>query len=240
MAQHGKKFAAALARVEQEKLYTPAEAVALAKELSFTKFNETVEIHARLGIDPRHSDQQVRSVVILPHGLGKTVRILAFVEGEAVQVAQDAGVDIIATDEIIEKIDKEGWLDFDATLAIPSMMRKIGRLGKALGRKGLMPSPKAGNVVQPEDIAQAVQEAKAGKVQFRNDKTANLHIPIGKVNFEVNQLVENMAALMDAIRRNKPSSSKGAFIKRLVVTTTMGPGIRVDPNLALSMTPEEQ
>jgi large subunit ribosomal protein L1 len=238
MAQ-GKKYLAAAAKVSREKLYAPAEALALAKEVSFTKFDETVELHARLGIDPRHSEQQVRSTVLLPYGLGKTVRILAFVEGEAVQIAEQAGVDIIATDEIIEKIDKEGWLEFDATLAIPSMMRKIGRLGKALGRRGLMPSPKSGNVVQPEDIPNAVQEARAGRVAYRNDKTANIHVPLGKVSFEVEKLVGNMAAFMDSLRRAKPASAKGAYIKRLVVTTTMGPGIRVDPNLALAMSPDE-
>lgn len=236
---HGKKFSAALAKVDIEKLYSPQEAIALAKEIAFAKFNETVELHFRLGIDPRHSDQQVRSTVILPHGLGKTVRILAFVEGEAVKIAEDAGVDFIATDEVIERIEKEGWLDFDATLAIPSMMRKIGKLGKTLGRKGLMPSPKAGNVVQPEDIPQAVSEAKAGKVQFRNDKTGNLHVPIGKIGFEVDQLSDNLAALLDGVQRAKPSSAKGTYIKRLVLTTTMGPGIRIDPNLASSLNADD-
>jgi len=235
----GKKYKAAAEKVDRSKLHTPQEALALAKELSFVAFDETVEIHTRLNVDPRHSDQQVRSTVLLPHGLGKTVRILAFVEGEAVQAAEAAGVDIIADDEIIKKIEKEGWVEFDTAIAIPSMMRKIGRLGRVLGRRGLMPSPKAGTVVQPDEIARAVEEARAGRLAYRNDKTANLHVPIGKVSFEVDKLHDNMGAFMDSLRRSRPAASKGQFIRRCVVTTTMGPGILVDPNLALAMEVEE-
>ena len=235
----GKKFKAAAEKVDRTKLYTPQEALALAKELSFTKFDETVEIHARLNIDPRHSDQQVRSTVLLPHGLGKTVRILAFVEGEAVQIAEEAGVDIIADDEIIDKIEKEGWVEFDTAIAIPSMMRKIGKLGRALGRRGLMPSPKAGTVIQPDEIARAVEEARAGRLAYRNDKTANVHVPIGKVSFDVDKLQGNMAAFMDSLRRSRPAATKGLLVRRCVVTTTMGPGILVDPSLALGMEVEE-
>ncbi len=235
MARQGKKYLAALEKVDQDRLYEPREAIELLKSIAFAKFNETVEVHCRLNIDPRHSDQQVRSTVLLPNGLGKTVRILAFVEGEAVQIAKDAGVDIIADDEIINKIEKEGWLEFDAALAIPSMMRKIGRLGKSLGRRGLMPSPKSGTVVQPEDLAQAVQEARAGRVAYRNDKTGNIHVPVGRVGFEVTHIEENMAAFMESLRASRPAAVKGAFVKRCVITSTMAPGIRVEPNSAINM-----
>ncbi len=231
----GKKFQVALEQVDRERLYTPDEALTLAKKVAFAKFDETVEVHIRLGIDPRHSDQQVRTTVLLPYGLGKEVRILAFVEGEAVQLAEQAGVDIIADDEILTKIEKEGWVEFDTAIAIPSMMRKIGKLGRVLGRRGLMPNPKSGTVVQPENLAQAVQEARAGRVAYRNDKTANIHVPIGKVSFEVDQLYGNMAAFMDTLRRARPAAAKGNFVRRCVVTTTIGPGIRVDPFMALAM-----
>ncbi len=237
MPKRGKKYLAAAQKVDNDKLYTPEEAIKLAKEVAPANFDETVELHVRLGIDPRHSDQQVRSTVILPHGLGKPVRVLVFAEGDAARIAKEAGADIIADDEIIAKIANEGWTDFDVALAVPEMMRKIGRLGRVLGRKGLMPNPKAGTLVQPEDLPRAIQEAKAGRVEFRNDKTANIHVPIGKVSFTEQQLLDNMAAVMDAIRRNRPASAKGTYVKRVVVTTTMGPGIKVDPNLALAMQP---
>lgn len=236
----GKQFQAALAKVDREKLYEPREALELIKEVAYGKFDETVEVHCRLNIDPRHSDQQVRTTVLLPHGLGKTVRILAFVEGEAVQYAQDAGADIIADDEIINKIEKEGWVDFDAAIAVPSMMRKIGKLGRVLGRRGLMPSPKSGSVVQPEEIPRAIEEARAGRVAYRNDKTGNVHVPIGKVRFDINQLEGNMAAFMESLRVVRPAASKGQFVRRCVVTSTMGPGIRIDPMTALTMAIEEE
>lgn len=232
---HGKQFAAALEKVDRDKLYEPMEALELIKSVSFTKFDETVEVHCRLNIDPRHSDQQVRTTVLLPHGLGKTVRILAFVEGEAVKIAEDAGADIIADDEIIRKIEKDGWVDFDAAIAIPSMMRKIGKLGRVLGRRGLMPSPKSGTVVQPDDIERAINEARAGRVAYRNDKTGNVHVPVGKISFDVRSLEGNMAAFMESLRVARPAAAKGQFVRRCVVTSTMGPGIRVEPNLALNM-----
>jgi large subunit ribosomal protein L1 len=237
MAQHGKKYNAALEKIDRDTLYSPEEAIKIAKEVAPAKFNETVELHLRLGVDPRHSDQQVRSTVLLPNGLGKTVRVLVFAEGEGARIAQDAGADFVADDELINKIANEGWVEFDVALAVPDMMRKIGRLGKVLGRKGLMPNPKAGTLVQPDDIPRAIEEARAGRVEFRNDKTANIHLPIGKTSFTEQQLVENMAAVMDAIRRNRPAAAKGTYLRRVVVTTTMGPGIRVDPNVALAMTP---
>jgi len=233
--KHGKKFAEALAKVDRQRLYSPEEAIRLIKEVSFAKFDETVELHVRLGIDPRHSDQQVRTTVILPHGLGKVVRVLVFAEGEGARIAEEAGADIVADDEVIARIANEGWTEFDVALAVPDMMRKIGRLGKVLGRRGLMPNPKAGTLIPPEDIPRAIEEARAGRVEFRNDKTANVHVPIGKVSFSEEQLRDNMAAVMDALRRARPTSAKGAYVRRVVVTSTMGPGIRVDTNAALNM-----
>lgn len=238
MAKHGKNYLAAAEKVDRTHLYTPEEAIKLAKDVASAKFDETVELHLRLGIDPRHSDQQIRSTVILPHGLGKTVRVLVFAEGDAARAAEEAGADIVADDEIIAKIS-DGWVEFDVALAVPEMMRKIGRLGKVLGRRGLMPNPKAGTLVQPDEIPRAIEEAKAGRVEFRNDKTANLHLPIGKASFTEEQLLGNLAAVMDAIRRNRPSAAKGTFLRRAVVSTTMGPGIKIDPYIALNMTPEE-
>lgn len=237
MPKHGKKYEAAAAKIDRDTLYTPEEAVKLLKEVAPAKFDETVELHVRLGIDPRHSDQQIRTTVLLPHGLGKTVRVLVFAEGEAAKIAQDAGADYVADDELIAKIANEGWTEFDVALAVPDMMRKIGRLGKVLGRKGLMPNPKGGTLVPAEDIPRAIEEARAGRVEYRNDKTANIHVPIGKVSFSEEQLLGNLGAIMDSLRRNRPAAAKGAFVRRAVITSTMGPGIRMEPNLALAMTP---
>lgn len=235
MTKHGKKYLAAAAKVDREQLYTPAEAVALAKETSISKFDGTVEIHMRLGVDPRHADQQVRDVVVLPHGLGKTVRVLVFAQGEGASLAREAGADLVADDdETLAKI-QAGWTDFDVAIATPDMMGKVGRLGRVLGPRGLMPNPKAGTVVQAEDIPRVVNESKAGRVEFRLDKTANLHVPIGKVSFEQNKLYENLAALMEAVKKARPAASKGTYIKRITLTTTMGPGIKVDPNQAQAM-----
>jgi len=234
MAKHGKRYNDAIKQIDRTKLYTPEEAVRLVKELATAKFDETIEMHFRLGIDPRHADQQLRNTVILPHGLGKEVRILVFAEGEAARIAQEAGADIVADDEIINKIN-DGWVEFDVALAVPEMMRKIGKLGRVLGRRGLMPSPKSGTLVQPEDLAEAIREARAGRLEFRNDRTANVHVPIGKASFEYQKLYENMVAMIDAIRRNKPSGAKGTYIKRIVITSTMGPAIRIDPAVALDV-----
>ncbi len=234
MAKHGKKYLAAAAKIEADRLYNPKEAVALARATAVTKFDSTVEIHMRLGVDPRHADQQVRDVVVLPHGLGKTVRVLVFAQGDGAQFARDAGADIVADDEIINKI-QGGWTDFDVAIATPDMMGKVGRLGRVLGPRGLMPSPKAGTVVPAEDVARVINEAKAGRVEFRVDKTANLHIPIGKASFDEIKLYENLAALMEAVKKARPATSKGAYIKRVTLTTTMGPGIKVDPTQAQSM-----
>ncbi len=227
MAQHGKKYLAAVAKIDRNKNYSPAEAVTLVKETSYAGFNATVEVHIRLGVDPRHADQQVRDVVVLPHGLGKTVRVIVFAQGEGVNLARDAGADVIADDEIIARI-QAGWTEFDVAIATPDMMGKVGRLGRILGPRGLMPSPKAGTVVPAEDIGRVVNEAKAGRVEFRVDKTANLHVPIGKVAFEEKMLFENLAALMEAVKKARPTSTKGTYIRRVTLTSTMGPGIKVD------------
>jgi large subunit ribosomal protein L1 len=235
MAKHGKKYLAALAKVDPDKIYSPDEALALAKETSPVKFDATVEVHMRLGVDPRHADQQVRDVVVLPHGIGKEVRVLVFAQGEGVTLAREAGADFIADDdEMIKKI-QDGWTDFDVSIATPDMMGKVGRLGRVLGPRGLMPSPKAGTVVQTEDIPRVVEEAKAGRVEFRVDKTANLHVMIGKVSFDKNKLYDNMSVLMDAVKKARPPASKGTYIKRVTVTTSMGPGIKVDPIQAQQM-----
>lgn len=235
MAKHGKKYMAAAAKVDANQAYPPVKALELARETSTTNFDATVEVHLRLGVDPRHADQQVRDVVVLPHGLGKTVRVLVFAQGEGAALAREAGADYVADDdELINKI-QSGWTDFDVAVATPDMMGKVGRLGRILGPRGLMPNPKAGTVVPAEDIPRVVREAKAGRVEFRVDKTANLHVPIGKVSFETKKLYENLAALMDAVKKARPSAAKGTYIKRVSVTTTMGPGIKVDPVQAQSM-----
>jgi large subunit ribosomal protein L1 len=239
MAKHGKKYLAALAKVDINHWYTPEEAVALVKETHFVNFDSTVEVHMRLGVDPRHADQQVRDVVVLPHGLGKSVRVLVFAQGDGATLAREAGADVVADDdETIAKI-QAGWTDFDVAIATPDLMGKVGRLGRVLGPRGLMPNPKAGTVVPAEDLPRVINESKAGRVEFRVDKTANLHIPIGKASFAEKQLYENLAALMEAIKKARPASVKGAFIKRITLTSTMGPGIKLDPNQAQSMTVQE-
>jgi len=235
MPKHGKKYLAAAAKIDPNQAYTPSEAIALAKDTSTVKFDATVEVHIRLGVDPRHADQQVRDVVVLPHGLGKTVRVLVFAQSDGATMAREAGADIVADDdETIAKI-QGGWTDFDVAISTPDMMGKVGRLGRILGPRGLMPNPKAGTVVPPEDIARVVRESKAGRVEFRVDKTSNLHVPVGKVSFDKEKLYENLAALMEAIKKARPAASKGTFIRRITLTTTMGPGIKVDPVQSQSM-----
>ncbi len=239
MPKHGKKYMQAAAKVDSDQNYNPKEAVALARETSTTKFDATVEIHLRLGVDPRHADQQVRDVVVLPHGLGKTVRVLVFAQGDGAVNAREAGADFVADDdETLTKI-QNGWTDFDVAISTPDMMGKVGKLGRVLGPRGLMPNPKAGTVVPAEDIGRVVNELKAGRVEFRVDKTANLHVPIGKVSFEEQKLFENLAALMEAIKKARPASTKGTFIKRITLTTTMGPGIKLDPIQAQAMDVED-
>ncbi|BCX05456.1 MAG: 50S ribosomal protein L1 [Candidatus Roseilinea sp.] len=229
MAKAGKKYLAAAEKVDRNKLYSTTEAVQLVKDTSFTKFDATVECHVRLGVDPRQADQQVRGVVVLPNGLGKTVRVLVFAQGEGARIAREAGADIVAdTDEWIKKI-QDGFTDFDVAIATPDMMGKVGRLGKVLGPRGLMPNPKAGTVVQPDDIPRVIKEARAGRVEFRLDKTGNLHVPVGKVSFSPQALNENLIAFLDAVNKAKPAAAKGTYMKRITLTSTMGPGVRVDP-----------
>jgi large subunit ribosomal protein L1 len=228
MAKHGKRFVEALKQVDRDRDYPLTEAVSLAKKLATAKFDETIEMHMRLGIDPRHSEQQIRSTVMLPHGLGKTVRVLVFAEGEDARAAEAAGADIVGGDDIIGKIQNDNWMEFDAALAVPSMMSKVSRVARVLGPRGLMPNPKAGTVVQPDDLARAIQEVKAGRVEFRNDKTGNLHVPVGKASFSEQALLENAQAIVDSVTRMRPSSVKGQYIRRIVLASTMGPGIRVE------------
>jgi large subunit ribosomal protein L1 len=239
MSTHGKHYLEAAKKVQRGHDYTLEEAVKLLKEIAYAKFNETVELHARLGIDPRQSDQQVRTTVLLPAGLGKTVRILVFAEGEAARAAEAAGADFVAGDEMIAKIRTEEWTEFDVSIAVPEMMRKVGGLGKVLGRKGLMPNPKTGTVVNADDLGRAVSEARAGRVEFRNDKTGNVHIVIGKIQFTVEQILTNATAVIDAVRRAKPATAKGIYVRRMVLTSSMTPGIRLDVNAVMNVGAKE-
>jgi len=234
MPKHGKKYTEALTKIDQDKQYDPDEALQLVKDTAFTKFDSTVELHVRLGVDPRHAEQQVRENVLLPHGLGKSVKVLAFAESDDARSALEAGADFVADEETITRI-QEGWLGFDATVATPEMMGKVGRLGKILGPRGLMPNPKAGTVVPGSDIPRVINELKAGRVEFRVDRTSNLHVPLGKVSFETKKLYDNLATVMDAVMRAKPASAKGIYIRKVTLTSTMGPGINVDPYAAQNM-----
>ncbi|MFQ5401179.1 MAG: 50S ribosomal protein L1 [Anaerolineae bacterium] len=233
MPKRGRKYREAAAKVDRDKLYSRAEAVKLIKETAYTNFDPTVEVHFRLGVDPRHADQQVRDVVNLPHGLGKVVRVLVFAEGEDARIAQEAGADIIADNEVIKQI-QGGWTEFDVAIAVPSMMGKVGRLGRILGPRGLMPNPRAGTVAPGSDLPRLIQEAKAGRVEFRVDRTANIHAPIGKASFSEEQLLENLQTVIDAIKRARPAAVKGTYVRRLTMANTMGPGIRLDTSEALS------
>ena len=235
MAKHGKKFLEASKKIDRQKYYTVKEAIDLAKETSVTKFDSTIEVHMKTGLDPRQADQQIRDVVVLPNGLGKTVRVLVFCQGEGVAKAQEGGADYIAdSDEWIQKI-QQGFADFDVAIATPDMMAKAGRLGRVLGPRGLMPNPKAGTVCAAADLPRVIKEAKAGRVEFRLDKSANLHVPVGKASFGADKLYENVAAYLDAVKKAKPSGAKGQFIKRVTISSTMGPGIRVDLSNALNL-----
>ena len=227
MPKRGRKYLEAAAKVERERLYSREEAVKLIKETATTNFDPTVEVHMRMGVDPRHADQQVRDVVVLPHGLGKTVRVLVFAEGEDANIAREAGADVIADDEVIKRI-QEGWTEFDVAIAVPSMMGKVGRLGRVLGPRGLMPNPRAGTVAPGSDLPRLIEEARAGRVEFRVDKTSNIHAPIGKASFTQEQLVENLSALIGAVKRARPAAAKGTYIQRITIANTMGPGIKLD------------
>jgi len=227
MPKHGKRYLALVEKMDREKEYSLEEAIAMAKEFATAKFDETIEMHFRLGIDPRQADEQIRTTVMLPNGLGKTVRVLVFAEGEDARAAEEAGADIIADDAIIAQIQNDGWTDFDAAIAVPSMMPKVGRLGRILGPRSLMPTPKAGTVVQPSDLPRAIEELKSGRIEIRNDRTGNLHFPVGKASFTTEALVENAQVALDVVQGHKPSGMKGIYMRRFVVTSTMGPGIRV-------------
>jgi len=224
MPRHGKRFRGALAQVDRARSYPAPEAVALVKGSAFAKFDETVEIAVRLGVDPRHADQVVRGTVVLPHGTGKSVRVLVVTQGDRVQEAIDAGADYVGT-EYIQKL-KDGWLDCDVVVATPDVMGQLGQLGRILGPRGMMPNPKAGTVAT--DVAKAVREIKAGKIEFRVDKSGNVHAPIGKVSFGATQLVDNLSAFMDTIIRAKPSAAKGTYLRGVTLSSTMGPGVRLD------------
>jgi large subunit ribosomal protein L1 len=235
MAKHGKKYLEAKEKINPEENYTPEEAIKLVKDTSYTKFDATVEVHLRMGLDPRKADQQLRDTCIMPNGLGKTVRVLVFAQGEGAAAAKKAGADIVADDdEWIKKI-QDGYTDFDVAISTPDMMGKAGRLGRVLGPRNLMPNPKAGTVVQEDDLPRAIEEAKAGRVEFRLDKTSNVHVPIGKVSFSEQMLKENLAALMSAIKKARPAAAKGGYVRRVTLTSTMGPGIKVDPYQALNL-----
>ncbi|MDQ3592559.1 MAG: 50S ribosomal protein L1 [Actinomycetota bacterium] len=225
--QHSKKYAEAAAKIDKSALYSPHSAVGLAKQTATTTFDSTVDVAMRLGVDPRKADQMVRGTVNLPHGTGKTARVLVFATADRAEAAREAGADYVGADDMIEKVSG-GWLDFDAVVATPDMMGKVGRLGRVLGPRGLMPNPKTGTVTP--DVAKAVGDIKGGKIEFRVDRHANLHFIIGKSSFSEQQLAENYAAALEEVLRLKPASSKGRYLKRITVSTTMGPGVPVDPN----------
>jgi large subunit ribosomal protein L1 len=225
MAEHGKRYQEAAKLVDRTRVYPVGEAIALAKETSNVKFDASVEAHLRLGVDPRHADQMVRGTVVLPHGTGKVVRVAVFAQGEKAQEALRFGADEVGAEDLVKKIEA-GWLEFDVAIATPDTMGQVGRLGRILGRRGLMPNPKAGTVTF--DIERAVKEVKAGRVEFKVDKGAIIHVPVGKASFDEQQLVENLASLVDAVNRARPSGAKGQYLRTLTVATTMGPGIRVD------------
>ena len=225
--KHGKKYMETAKAVDRAKLYDPDEAIALAKKSAVAKFDETIEAHIRTGCDGRHADQQIRGAVVLPHGTGKTVRVLVFAKGVKADEAQAAGAEFVGAEELIPKIQNEGWFDFDVVVATPDMMGVVGRLGRVLGPKGLMPNPKAGTVTM--DVTKAINDIKAGKIEYRLDKTNIIHVPVGKVSFGSEKLAENFQTLMSAVIKAKPQAAKGQYLKSVVLTTTMGPGVKVNP-----------
>lgn len=229
MPKHGKRYTDAAKLVNTTKLYEPTEALNLIKSMPKGKFDESVEVAIRLGVDPRHADQQIRGAVALPFGTGRTVRVAVFAKGEKAKEAQEAGANKVGAEDLIEEIQK-GWMDFDVAVATPDMMGAVGKLGKILGPKGLMPNPKTGTVTM--EVAKAVKEIKAGKVEYRVDKTGIVHVPIGKVSFDTDKLVQNFRALFDIIVKSKPASAKGTYIKSIVISSTMGPGVKISPQLA--------
>jgi large subunit ribosomal protein L1 len=237
MTKRGKKYQEKATLIERTRAYPPDEAVRLAKECAYARFDETVELHVRTTLDPRNAEQQLRGTALLPHGLGKSMRVLVFAEGEAARAAKEAGAEFVGGDELIKRVE-EGWTDFDVALAQRELMGKVGRLGRVLGPRGLMPNPRAGTVVDGQNLGKAVRDALQGRVEFRLDRTSLVHVPIGKVSFEEEKLMENLATLVQEMNKAKPSGVKGAFIRSMSLTTTMGPGIRLDVTPTMALSPE--
>lgn len=227
MTEHGKKYQTAVKQLDPNTAYEPEQAIELAKKVHYASFDETVELHLRMGLDPRDSTHQIRGTAVLPHGLGKKVRILVFAQGEAARTAQSASADFVGGDELVKKIEG-GWLDFDTAISTPDMMGKVGKLGKILGRRGLMPNPKSGTVVAAADLPRVIEDARKGRVEFKLDRTAIIHLSLGKTSFDTEKLVENLATVVDAIVKAKPTGVKGQYIRTATIATTMGPGIKVD------------
>ena len=234
MGKPGKKYQEATKLMDKMKTYPPEEAIELAKKMAHTKFDETVELHLRMGLDPRNASQQVRGVTLLPHGLGKEVRVVVFAQGGAVKIAETAGADFVGDDDLMKKIE-DGWLDFDMAIATPDMMGKVGKLGKILGKRGLMPNPKSGTVVAAAALPQAIEDSRKGRVEFKLDRTAIIHLPLGKVSFEEDKLMDNLTAIIEAVMKAKPSGAKGQYIKTAALATTMGAGIKLDLRPTLSL-----
>ena len=235
MTKHGKRYEETIKLLDREKAYSPEEAIGLAKKMANSKFDETVELHMRMGLDPRNASQQVRGVALMPHGLGKEVRVLVFAQGEASRIAETAGADYVGADDLAERIEG-GWLEFDTAIATPDMMSKVGKLGKILGRRGLMPNPRSGTVVPAEDLPRAIEDARKGRVEFRLDRTAIIHVPVGKVSFDEESLMGNLSAVVEAVVKAKPSGAKGQYVRSAFLTTTMGPGVRLDLRPTLTLT----
>ncbi len=235
MARRSKNYQEAVKLLDRTRVYPPQEAIMLAKKMAHAQFDETVELHLRMGVDPRNANQQVRGVALLPYGLGKKVRVLVFAQGESERIAETAGADFVGGDELVKKIE-DGWLEFDTAMATPDMMSKVGKLGKMLGRRGLMPNPKSGTVVAATDLPRAISDARKGRVEFKLDRTAIIHVPLGKVSFEDDKLMGNLTAVIEAVMKAKPSGAKGQYVRSASLTTTMGPGIRLDLKPALSLT----
>jgi large subunit ribosomal protein L1 len=227
MQKHGRKYNEVATLVKADTAYPPPEAVELVKKTARTKFDETVELHLRMGLDPKNAAQQLRGVALLPHGLGKKVRVLVFAQGEAERVANGAGADVVGGDDLVKKIEG-GFIDFDTAIAVPEMMGKVGKLGKILGRKGLMPNPKSGTVVAMNDLPRVIQDARKGRVEYKLDRTAIIHVPLGKASFEAKMLLDNLTAIMEAVMKARPAGAKGQYVKSAYITTTMGPGIKLD------------
>ncbi|MCK4362324.1 MAG: 50S ribosomal protein L1 [Dehalococcoidia bacterium] len=234
MAKHGKRYQEAAQLVERTKEYDPQQAIALAKQAAYANFDETVELHLHMGLDPRHADQQVRGVASLPHGLGKQIIVLVFTQGEGVRIAEEAGAEHVGCDDLVKRIEG-GWLEFDIAIATPDVMNKVSKLGKILGRRGLMPNPKSGSIVPPNDLPRAISDAQKGRVDFRIDKTAVIHLPIGKLSLDNDKLLDNLATLIETVMRAKPSGAKGQYVRSATLSTSMGPGIKLDLNPTLEL-----